>query len=52
MEKFFHFKKNIENIVAENIEKIGVHQQEYIWFLKSDFPQVSITFSTSRKNSE
>ena len=42
--------KNLK--ISENIEKTGVHQQEYISSLKIDFPRVSIIVSTSRKNSE
>ena len=40
--------KNLK--ISENIEKTGVHWQEYISSLKIDFPQVSVT--TSRKKSE
>ena len=39
--------KNLK--ISGNIEKTGVHYQEYISSLNIDFPQVSIIVSTSRK---
>ena len=42
--------KNLK--ISENMEKTGVHQQEYISSLKIGFSQVLIIVSTSRKNSE
>ena len=44
---------NLKNLkISENIEKTGVHCQEYILRLKTEFPQVSLIVFTNRKNSE
>ena len=48
--KFTSFLKNLK--ISHNIEKTGVHSEEYILSLKIDFPKVSVIVSTSRKNQE
>ena len=50
----FHYTEKFLPLfhIAENIGNTGIHNQEYIFSLNIDFPQVSIIVYTSMKNSE